>query len=308
MQIVWNQITQEEWDAAHANSSNGGYLQQDWRYATSLLTRQVSCHRAQVIKNGQTIALAQFICRRYGWIIGVALCSRGPLWLKDLRADEQAQIYQALKRSLPLARPRFLFFSPDLTAPDDASVQKLVRVMTGHSTVLIDLRATADALRAALDGKWRNRLVAAERSTLQIIRLPAQPEHYAWLLAEEAAQRDSKHFHGLPVKFVENYIHTEQDTNKTVLILQAESDGERVAAMLFLMHSKAATYHLGWSNDIGREMNAHNLLLWRAFEELKTHGIETLDMGGINTRSLPGISRFKIGTGGKVVTYAGTYV
>ena len=92
------------------------------------------------------------------------------------------------------------------------------------------------------------------------------------------------------------------------LILQAEAQGERIAAMLFLIHGSTATYHVGWSNDAGRAANAHNLLLWRALIALQENGIATLDMGGINTRSLPGISRFKIGSGGAVTTYAGTFV
>jgi carbamoyltransferase len=32
-----------------------------------------------------------------------------------------------------------------------------------------------------------------------------------------------------------------------------------------------------------------------------------LDLGGVNTRDLPGISRFKLGTGGQAITLAGTY-
>ncbi len=306
MQIIWNQIDQTKWDAAHASA--GGYLQQDWHYGTSLLTKAVSCHRAQVIQDGQTIALAQFICRRYGGIAGFAICTRGPLWLKTLSASEQAQVYRALKRSLPIARPRFALFAPNILAPDDASLAGLVRVMTGHSTVLIDLLQSPEALRAAMDGKWRNRLVAAERAEIKIIRLAAEPAHYAWLLEEERAQRESKSFYGLPVKFVENFIHARSDTDKTSLILQAEAQGERIAAMLFLIHGSTATYHVGWSNDAGRATNAHNLLLWRALIALQENGIATLDMGGINTRSLPGISRFKIGSGGAVTTYAGTFV
>ena len=40
---------------------------------------------------------------------------------------------------------------------------------------------------------------------------------------------------------------------------------------------------------------------------LKKLGIERLDLGGLNTRALPGISRFKLGTGGHPLTLAGTY-
>lgn len=306
MHILWNQIDYLQWDQAHV--ALGGALQQDWAYGTSLKALGVECHRAEVILNGETVALAQFICRRYGFLVGIALCTRGPLWLKPVSADDQARIYRELKRSLPMSRPRFALFSPDAIDPGDPSVKKLTRVMTGYSTVLIDLTQTSEQLRAAMEGRWRNRLVAAERSGLDIIQTGANPAQYGWLLEEEQTQRKSKCFYGLPLEFVERYINARAQTTKTTLILHAELNQERVAAMLFLIHGSAATYHVGWSNEVGRDTNAHNLLLWRAFEALRERGVRTLDMGGINTRQLAGISRFKIGAGGRVVTYAGTFV
>lgn len=306
MHIFWNQITYQHWDAAH--ECLGGALQQDWAYGTSLKTLGVECHRAEVILNGETVALAQFICRRYGFLVGIALCTRGPLWLKPVRAEDQVRIYRELKRSLPMRRPRFVLFSPNTTDPHDACLRKLTRVMTGYSTVLIDLTQTPDQLRAALEGRWRNRLVAAERAGLEIVETGAHPAQYSWLLEEERTQRKSKNFYGLPLEFVERYITARAQSTKTTLILHAELNKERVAAMLFLIHGSAATYHVGWSNAAGRDTNAHNLLLWRALAQLRERGVHTLDLGGINTRQLAGISRFKIGAGGRVVTYAGSFV
>jgi len=40
---------------------------------------------------------------------------------------------------------------------------------------------------------------------------------------------------------------------------------------------------------------------------LQARGVRQLDLGGVNTRALAGISRFKLGTGGRLVTLAGTY-
>ena len=306
MHILWNQIDYPNWDEAHA--ALGGAMQQDWAYGTSLKALGIECHRAEVILNGETVALAQFICRRYGFLIGIALCTRGPLWLKPVNDDDRVRIYRELKRSLPMARPRFALFSPDIKDPNDPSLRKLTRVMTGYSTVMIDLTQTPETLRAAMEGRWRNRLVAAERSSLNIVRTGANPAQYRWLLDEERAQRASKSFYGLPLEFVESYINARAHTTKTMLILRAELKKDRVAAMLFLIHGSAATYHVGWSNEAGRDSNAHNLLLWRAFAELRERGVRTLDLGGVNTRQLAGISRFKIGSGGKVVTYAGTFI
>ena len=306
MHILWNQIDRPAWDKAHSEA--GGALQQDWAYGTSLTVPGVSCYRAEVILDGETMALAQFICRRYGFVLHVALCTRGPLWLKPLPADVRARIFQEIKRSLPLSRPRIALFSPEITDPADASVSKLIRVMTGYSTLLIDLTRPNEQLRAELDARWRNRLGAAEKSGLTIVNDEVAPEYVKWLLAAEQTQRAQKSFHGLPVAFVERYIKADTKTKQTALILHAEHEQKRIAAMLFLIHGRVATYHIGWADQTGRETNAHKLILWRAFEILRTKGITMLDMGGVNTHDLPGISRFKLGMGGTVVTFAGMFV
>jgi hypothetical protein len=306
MHILWNQIDRPAWDKAHAEA--GGALQQDWAYGTSLTVPGVTCHRAEVILDGETVALAQFICRRYGFVLSVALCTRGPLWLTPVAADVRARIYQHIKRSLPLPRPRLALFSPEITDPTDASVARLMRVMTGYSTLFIDLTRSGEQLRAELDARWRNRLGAAEKSGITIVNDEVAPEYVKWLLTAELAQRAEKSFHGLPVAFVERYIQAGTTTKQTALILHAEHQQKRIAAMLFLLHGRVATYHMGWADQTGRETNAHKLILWRAFEILRARGFTTLDMGGVNTHDLPGISRFKLGMGGTVVTFAGMFV
>jgi lipid II:glycine glycyltransferase (peptidoglycan interpeptide bridge formation enzyme) len=64
---------------------------------------------------------------------------------------------------------------------------------------------------------------------------------------------------------------------------------------------------MGWADEEGRQLNAHNALLWQAMAYLQELGVEQLDLGGVNTHDLPGISRFKLGTGGQAITLAGTY-
>jgi len=306
MHILWNQTDRPTWDKAH--TLVGGALQQDWAYGTSMTVPGVTCHRAEVILNGEPVALAQFICRRYGFILSVALCTRGPIWLKPLPVDMRARIFKKIKRSLPLSRPRIALFSPEITDPNDASVAQLIRVMTGYSTLMIDLTRSGEQLRAELDARWRNRLGAAEKSGITTINDEFAPEYVKWLLDAEQSQRAQKSFHGLPVAFVERYIQAGTTTKQTALMLHAEHHGKRIAAMLFLLHGSVATYHIGWADQMGRETNAHKLILWRAFEILRTRGINTLDMGGVNTHDLPGISRFKLGMGGTVVTFAGMFV
>jgi len=92
------------------------------------------------------------------------------------------------------------------------------------------------------------------------------------------------------------------------LSLRADIGRDRLAGVMFLIHGQAATYQVGWNSDAGRDLHAHNLLLWRGIEALQERGIRTLDLGGVNTQRSAGVARFKIATGGVVKQLAGTYL
>jgi lipid II:glycine glycyltransferase (peptidoglycan interpeptide bridge formation enzyme) len=304
MNVIWNQKPREQWDAAH--TAHSAAMQQHWIYGASMRLPGMQIHRAEVQLDGKTVALAQFICRRYAYLLGVALCTRGPIWLSEVSDSDKARIQRALKRSLPMSRPRIILFSPDLTDPKHPSMASLTRVLTGYSTVMLDLSQPLTALRAGLHPYWRNRLSTAERSGLKIAELAHDSPELPRVLAEENRQRERKRFYALPLGFIEHYL--EEGGAESALILQASWQSRPVAAMLFLIHGSSATYQLGWTNPQGRALNAHNLILWGAIERLQQRGIVKLDLGGVNTHDLPGISRFKINTGGEVITYAGGYV
>jgi hypothetical protein len=303
--VVWNGLEMAEWDAAHARAA--APLQQDWAYGASMQMIGVPVLRARVDVAGVTVALAQFIVRRWGTLVSLALCSRGPLWLQAMTAADKAKIYAELRRTVPLKGLRWVLITPEELRSDSLGLSPWRRVMTGYATVMLDLRQSPEALRAALDSKWRNRLVAAEASALSVHRVGSNPGQYRWLLDHEETQREQRGFAGLPRPFFDLYIQSRKQPAQTLLTLRADLGRERVAGMMFLLHGASATYQVGWSNEQGRQLNAHNLLLWRAIDELQQRGVRCLDLGGVNTARSAGIARFKIGTGGEVRIFAGTY-
>ena len=211
-----------------------------------------------------------------------------------------------LFRSRPL---RVVLWSPNEPAPalQAGEVAGLSRVMTGYSTAYLDLTRPEEALRESMDGNWRNRLVKAERQAEMRVTVEPSLPMCRWLLEREGEQRVQRGFQGLPTGFVEAYIAAFPTRPQAFAVASAKSGGQTVAAMLFLRHGAVASYHIGWSNEEGRRLNAHNLLLWRGMQYLKSQGLRALDLGGLNTRDLAGISRFKIGAGAQVVTLAGTF-
>lgn len=307
MDVKWERLPQAEWEEFH--STYHGALQQAWLYGEALISLGVRVERAMVWEDGRLLMVAQFMCKRVLGYLSVASCTRGPVWHPDTTPKQRAAIYKRLRQSLPVPWLKVVLFSPDRTADqlDPTETQGLSRVMTGYATVLLDLKQSLPTLKAGLEGKWRNRLSKA--LSTEKIRFHVQPslKRCQWLLGKELDQREAKKFHGLPTQFVQAYIAAASDPRQAFVVAYAELGKNTVACMLFLIHGRVASYHIGWADDEGRQLSAHNALLWESVAYLQAMGVDVLDLGGVNTHDLPGISRFKLGTGGRAVTLAGTY-
>jgi hypothetical protein len=307
MKVNWDTLSYPEWDAHHAAAA--APLQQDWAYGACMKTLGVGVLRALVEQDGAPVALAQFIVRRMvGGLANMVLCSLGPVWLQPMSGADKARVYKALKKTIPLNNLRVVAFTPLEAQGPELGLSRWRRVMTGHSTVMLDLQPELEVLRAQLDGRWRYSLARAEESSLTIHRVGTNAGQYRWLLDAEMQQREQRGLHGLPLQFFDLYVPSRQQPTKTILTLRADVGRDRVAGMMFLIHGESATYQVGWTNDAGREHNAHNLILWNALQELRERGVRKLDLGGVNTMRSAGIARFKIGTGGQVLSCAGTFI
>ncbi len=307
MIVAWDEVSRNNWELFH--KQHGGGLEQAWAYGQALQTLKVRILRAALMDGTHLAGIAQFMARRVAGYLALASCTRGPVWHPDLPAADRAHGLRALRKSLPLRPLRVPLFSPDAPASPqvDQETAGRWRVMTGSSTVMLDLRKPLAQLRGDLEGKWRNRLSKAENESPFTVRVEPNLPECLRLLEREAQQRSEKKFHGLPTEFVQAYIDAAPSREQGFALAWAQARKETTAAMLFLIHGSGATYHVGWSDEAGRKASAHNLLLWRGIEHLKKLGIERLDLGGVNTRHLPGISRFKLGAGGRPLTLAGTY-
>ena len=306
MQANWSFDQAEPWDAAHARV--GASLQQDWAYGSTMKMLGVGVQRVVVEQDGEPVALAQFLLRCWGSFACVALCSRGPVWLHDLNARDKARVYRRIKSTFPLGGLHGLVITPEELPGPDLGLSPWRRVMTGAATVMLNLELSEDQLRANLERSWRNKLNSSEKGKLQIARMSPKPGSYRWLLEAEEAQRKERGLEGLPLPFFDVFLQARKNPSQTSLGYRADWGKNAVAGMIFLVHGSTATYQVGWGNEQGRQERAHHLLLWRAICELKEQGIRRLDLGGVNTQRSAGLARFKMGLGGEVRQFAGTYI
>lgn len=296
-------IGQPTWDLALM--AKPAALQQDWSYGEAVKSLGGRVIRAGLVEDGTLIGLAQFTVRRIGGLVNMALCTRGPVWLEDVGPATKVQAFKALKSGIGLSWPRNTLFSLDETDPQAG--RSMSRVMTGYSTVMLDLDQPLDSLRAGLESKWRNNLTAAEKAGLSATVNGTKLAQYRWLLTTEEGQRETRGYKSTPAALVPEFVAAKGDRD-SLLVLRLDAGKQKRAAMLFVLHGAAATYQMGWLDHANAPRGAHNLLLWNAIEHLRSRGVRQLDLGGVNTTSGAGIARFKIGTGGAVTTLAGTYL
>ena len=304
MEILWNQTTRKLWDRHTADAA----WQQRWAYGAGWDLVLGRVERAEIRVAGRLAGLAQFTCRRLFGAVHVATCTRGPVWIDPPEEEARSDAYRRLKREIPLPWPRGVFLTPDHGGAEAAllSRARLDRVMSPFSTAFLDLDRPLEDLRAGMQGKWRNRLKAAEKSGIKIAPGATGGPQLTWLMERERAQQRRHRYRAAPGPLMTAW-QTESTGRDGLVLLLARQAAETVGAMLFLVHGRTALYHIGWTSEEGRSAGAHNLLLWKAISQLKGRGIRTLDLGGVDTGPGAGIARFKLGTGAQVRTLCGTW-
>jgi len=204
------------------------------------------------------------------------LISRGPVWESGTASDRRA----ALRR---FARwPGVTVVTPEA----GLSGFGLIPLVTPVHHAVWDL---AGDLRAGLAGKWRNRLVAAERAGVRASR--GDSAALERLIVAEAAQRLARSYRALPAGFSRALPHT------ALRLWEWRQGGQVHAAMAFVTQGGTASYHLGWASALARQRGAHGVMLWQAALALRAEGVRWLDLGSVDSEAAPGLARFKLGTG-----------
>jgi Acetyltransferase (GNAT) domain len=210
---------------------------------------------------------------------GMRLITRGPVWTGGTAADHR----RALRR---LARwPGVTVATPEVGLAGFG----LIPLVTAAHHAIWNLRPEVAELRAGLAGKWRNRLVAAERSGLRTGQGGAR--EWATLITAETGQREARGYRALPAAFS---AVLPMDARRTWVWRQG---GQVRAAMGFIVEGGTASYHLGWADAAARAAGAHGVMLWQAACALRAEGVRWLDLGLVNDEAAPGLARFKLGTG-----------
>ena len=169
----------------------------------------------------------------------------------------------------------------------------------------LDLTQSTDGLMSGLHQKWRNRLRHGQSQNLRITRqnMPDDPGH--WLLQADRHQQRQRRYRSWPIALTLAYARANPGRAK---LFTAFWGREPVAALLILRHGEDATYQIAHTRPSGRLASAQTLLMWSAILWARSKGVQTLELGLIDTEEAAGLARFKLGTGAEPVRLGGTWV
>ncbi|WP_212654769.1 peptidoglycan bridge formation glycyltransferase FemA/FemB family protein [Marinomonas sp. CT5] len=173
----------------------------------------------------------------------------------------------------------------------------------------LNLERSEDTLRGALNKKWRNQLVKAEKAGLRI-EVSILPEDMLEIHLLSAEYLSSIGVDGVASELAENIAEEagHRDSDVVLRTLKAYEGDEIVGGVVISEGCNEATYLFGWSSDKGRGYYVTQLLLWQGILAAKSSGIVCFDLGGIDRVGSPGVAKFKEGVNGREYTSVGTYI
>lgn len=314
IQIHWNRHSAAQWQTMLDNCERSTLTQSPAYAAAACEVEGNEADYGLIRFQGKPIGMVIVTRRRIsgGKASGGASCSlyRGPLWIYDEIPGEMLKLaLRQLRRRHRWWRGRPLTFHPELAdSPDNRRILRAAgfrRVAEGYATIWLDLSLPRQALRKNLRPQWRNKLTQAEGHGIDVA-VGESDGQFEWLYKNHTSHMAQHGYRG-PSLTLLRALRDHAPEGQKPLLLIAQQSGKPIAGVLLTVHGKSATYLIGWSGNAGRRVRAHNLLLWRAVEQLKGSGIHWFDLGGINTEA-PGVASFKRGMGGELVNLVGGYV
>ncbi len=313
---VWNKFIT-------AHSRPASFLQ-SWEWGE--FNQQVLGHTVQrwaVIDNDKLQAVLTLIKKplplgKFFWY-----CPRGPVCSTDYlsRLDKFfPQLLSQLKNQLGSAV--FLRLCPPIT--EQASTLKslkkagwqapkiLTHLQEPAQTLVLDLTKNSDELLAAMHHKTRYNIRLAAKKGVQVYTVN-QPTHNEIKIFNQLLQTTGRrnkikiHPANYYRQLIEYFSQAGQDVK--IRLYQAKYQDQVLASALMVYFGHTATYLHGASGNQYRQLMPNHLLQWQMIQDAQQAGYQLYDFWGISQTNpqWSGISRFKQGFGGQVISFLGAW-
>ncbi len=168
-----------------------------------------------------------------------------------------------------------------------------------------------DDVLAGMNQQWRRNIKKAAKSGVEVETGTAADLKAFHELYAHTAERD--HFTPRSLSYFETMYESlgAEDPDRIRLYL-ARHEGDVVASTLWIRVGTHVWYSYGASSTEKRDVRGSNAIQWQMIRDAMAAGAEVYDLRGITDTldeddSHVGLIRFKVGTGGEAVQYAGEW-
>ncbi|MCX6798235.1 MAG: peptidoglycan bridge formation glycyltransferase FemA/FemB family protein [Candidatus Falkowbacteria bacterium] len=248
---------------------------------------------------------------------------KGPILKLDTGEASNFNSFNFIKEFEELSRPKkiiFLRFEPSVdflnglnlnNLPFESDSLKLksklgiklikTKDIQPAKTLWLNLDKPSEQILAGMHPKTRYNIRLAEKKGV-IVRAGGIADWPAfWELMATTAGRDRFRLHS-PAHYKKFLNYPD-----FIKLFVAEYQGQIIAVGLFSYFANTVTYLHGASANSERNLMAPYLLQWEVIKRAQADGYKYYDFYGIDEKKWPGVTRFKLGFGGEVAAYPGTY-
>jgi hypothetical protein len=314
-----DQVDEADWERLLPQFADAN-LYQTWAYGAVRWGPSKLSHLL-LYQGDQVVAMAQLRIARLPLLpAGIAYLRWGPLWQRrDTTPDPRiAQtIVAALKREYVQRRGLTLQIIANafegtaagdtLSAAMSGAGLRPDTTRTPYRTFLVDLRPPIDAIRKALNQKWRNQLNGSERNGLQL-EISDGPDAYRTFLSLYGDMWARKQFDTTVDVQEFGRIQDALSPTSKMSILTASASGSPVGSVICSSIGETALYVLGATNEQARDLKASYFVHWQTIQLIKSRGAKFYDLGGANPDTNPGGYHFKGGFGGTEISHISSYI
>jgi peptidoglycan pentaglycine glycine transferase (the first glycine) len=215
-----------------------------------------------------------------------------------------ANFFDELAAGIRARHPKTIFLRTEPRFP--ATWGRASANISPHQTLVLDLTKPQDQLLSEMHQKTRYNIHVAEKHGVEVCIENSVSTAAAELLHESSRRAGIR---GHSTSYYANLAEKLSGTEISPSVYCAYHEDDLVAANVVLRFGNTAVYLFGGSSSQKRNVMAPYLLQWRAIQDAQTQGAKIYDFWGVETdlnHAWAGFSKFKLGFGGEIKTYAGT--
>jgi lipid II:glycine glycyltransferase (peptidoglycan interpeptide bridge formation enzyme) len=287
---------------------SGAEFLQSWQWGEILRADGAEILRMGVSEAGKILAAVTLVKKKLPAGRSYWLAPRGPLFA-PVTPEKQSEALKLLAAAVKKLDSRAIFWRTELARERTAReillgglpYKKTINLEPAQ-TLLLDLEPSPAELLAAMQPKTRYNIRLAVKKGVTVRTGTAADFSEFWRLMKLTGARDNFRVHT-----DRHYQELLNFDPKFIKLYLAEYQGCAIAAALFCCWGDKVTYLHGASDDAVRNVMAPHLLQWTAITDAQAAGYSYYDFYGIDDQKWPGVTRFKLGFGGRRISYAGTY-